>query len=312
MSSERERVVGSVLGLVVGDALGAPFEFRRAAAIPTPIPAFELPWNGLPPGTWTDDTAMARNLWLSLTATEGELDIADVLRRHVEWLATGPPDVGTLTRRVLVWAAEGDPDPARRYVTERGPEVSAGNGSVMYCAPLGVAYAHRPDDLITAAPTLSAITHWDERCRTACLAVALATAALVRGEPAEPAVRAALEAVADREGGEELEYLVGGAGIERPIDGPDQGFVFFTAGVALRMAGESRGFEDGLREVVALGGDTDTNAAVTGALLGALHGLIGIADGWLSALGDREALEQEAERFWDACIRSGPPASRDR
>ena len=311
MSSERERAVGSVLGLAVEDALGAPFEFHRAAAIPSPIPAFELPWNGLPRGTWTDDTAMARNLWLSLTATDGELDTTDVLRRHVEWLATGPPDVGTLTRRVLTWAAEGEPGPARRYVTERGPEVSAGNGSLMYCAPLGVAYSHRPGDLLLAAPALSAITHWDERCRTACLAVTLTAAALVRGEPAEPAVRAALEAVADREGGEELEYLVGGAGIERPIDGPDQGFVFFTAGVAMRVAGEARGFEEGLREVIALGGDTDTNAAVAGALLGALHGLTGIPDGWLSALADRGALQEEAERFWDACIRSGPPASRD-
>ena len=311
MSSERERAVGSVLGLAVGDALGAPFEFRRARELPSPIPAFELPWNGYPPGTWTDDTAMARNLWLSLTAAGGELDTADVLARHVEWLATGPPDVGTLTRRVLAWAAEGEPDPARRYVTERGPEVSAGNGSVMYCAPLGVAYAHRPGDLLVAAPALSAITHWDERCRTACLAVTLATAALVRGEPAELAVRAALEAVADREGGEELEYLVGGAGIARPIDGPDQGFVFFTAGVAMRMAGEARGFEEGLREVIALGGDTDTNAAVAGALLGALHGLDGIPRAWLAALADRGALQEEAERSWDACIRSDPPGSRN-
>lgn len=295
MVSERERAVGSVLGLAVGDALGAPFEFRRARELPSPIPAFELPWNGYPPGTWTDDTAMARNLWNSLVEAGGELDAADVLRRHLEWLATGPPDVGNLTRRVLSWAGEGVPDPARRYVLERGPEVSAGNGSVMYCAPLGVAYAHRPDQLASAAPELSALTHWDERCRTACLAVTLATAALVRGEPGEKAVRAALTAVLEREGGEELEYLVGAAGIERPIDGPDQGFAFFTTGVALRMAGEERGFEDGLRAVVALGGDTDTNAAVAGALLGAMHGADAIPSSWLAVLAEGEAIIGEAE-----------------
>jgi len=238
---------------------------------------------------------MARNLWLSLIATGGDLDTGEVLARHLAWLETSPTDVDTLTRRVLTWAADGVPDPARRYLDERGPELGAGNGSVAYCAPLGVAYAHRPDALETAAPALSAITHWDERCRTACLAVTLATAALVRGEPAEPSVRVALKAVEHREGGEELEYLVGGAGIARPIDGPDREFVFFTAGVALRVAGEGRGFEEGLREVIGLGGDTSTNAAVTGALLGALHGVDAVPPSWVSALVEGEALRREAE-----------------
>ncbi len=136
-----DRAVGSVLGLALGDALGAPFEFRRRDAISSPLPAFELPWMGLPPGAWTDDTAMARNLWLSLIDREGALDLGDVLSRHLMWLATGPPDVGNLTRKVLTGWRDGAPDPARAYVEQRGPEVSAGNGSVMYCAPLGVARA---------------------------------------------------------------------------------------------------------------------------------------------------------------------------
>ncbi len=152
-----------------------------------------------------------------------------------------------------------------------------------------------PDDLLEAAPALSAITHWDERCKTACLAVTLAAAALVRGDEPESAVRAALERVADREGGEELDYLTGAAGIERPIDGPDQGFALFTAGVALRVAGEAKPFEDGLRAVVALGGDTDTNASVAGALLGALHGVDGLPPDWLARLVEATAIREEAE-----------------
>lgn len=290
----RDRVVASVLGLALGDALGAPFEFRRSHEIPSPVPAFELPWMGLPPGATTDDTAMARTLIRSLIE-RGGLDPGDVLRRHVEWLRTAPPDVGSLTRRVLSWAAEDVPDAARRYVEERGPEVSAGNGSVMYCAPLGVAFARRPSELATAAPALSAVTHWDERCGTACLAVTLAVAALVRGEEPRPSVIAAIEAMLEREGGEELQHLVDDAGRGRPIDGPDMGFAFFTAGIALQVTAEAAGFEDGLRRVIALGGDTDTNAAVTGALLGALHGREGLPAAWLERLADREAIEADAE-----------------
>jgi ADP-ribosylglycohydrolase len=175
--------------------------------------------------------------------------------------------------------------------------VSAGNGSVMYCAPLGVALARRPDDLFDAAPALSAITHWDQRCRTACLAVTLTAAALVRGEPAEQAVRATLQAVVEREGGEELEYLVGEAGRARPLDGPDMGFTLFTAGLALQVAGEGWGFEDGLRYVVGLGGDTDTNGAVAGALLGAAHGTGSLPALWLAVLAERDSIEAEAAQL---------------
>jgi len=287
VTDQRERAIGSILGLAVGDALGAPFEFRRRSDVPEPLPAFELQWMGLPPGTWTDDTAMARNLWTSLIEHESALDLSDVLARHLVWLATGPPDVGTQTALALREGAEA-------VFERRGPEVSAGNGSVMYCAPLGVVRAREPERLLDEAPALSRLTHWDGRCQTACLAVTLAVAALVRDEPADHSVVAAVEVVADREGGEELEYLVGEAGRARPLDGPDQGFTLFTAGIALQVVGEGRDFEEGLRHVVGLGGDTDTNAAVAGALLGAAHGVDAIPIAWLDALAEREALQAEA------------------
>ncbi|HEX3300543.1 MAG TPA: ADP-ribosylglycohydrolase family protein [Actinomycetota bacterium] len=291
----RDRVLGSVLGLAIGDALGAPFEFRRRTQVAFPLPAFELPWMGLPPGTWTDDTAMARNLWRSLVEHGGALDLGDVLERHLAWLASDPPDVGIQTRLALQEAAAKTPQPAKAVFERRGPEVSAGNGSVMYCAPLGAARANATELLFEEAPALSRLTHWDGRCQTACLAVTLAIAALVRGEPADAAVLNSLAVLSDREGGEELEFLVGEAGRSRQIDGPDQGFCLFTAGIALQVVGEELGFEDGLRYVVGLGGDTDTNAAVAGALLGALHGVAAIPEPWLDRLAERDAIEAEAK-----------------
>jgi ADP-ribosyl-[dinitrogen reductase] hydrolase len=287
----RERAIGSVLGLAVGDALGAPFEFRRRTQIASPLPAFTLPWMGLAPGTWTDDTALARNLWLSLIEHDGAFDAGDVRARHQAWLATGPPDVGNQTRSALL---EPGPEPARSVFKRRGPEVSAGNGSVMYCAPLGVVRAGTPEMLTEEAPALSRITHWDGRCQTACLAVTIAVASLVADAEPEDAVRTAVSSVVEREGGEELEFLLGEAGRSRPIDGPDMGFTLFTAGIALQVAGEGLGFEEGLRHVVGLGGDTDTNAAVAGALLGAAHGVGAIPVEWLDRLAERDELEAEA------------------
>ncbi len=293
----RDRAVGSVLGLALGDALGAPFEAGRRDRIHSPLPAFELPRRGMPPGTTTDATAMARNLTRSLIACDGRLDVDDVLARHLEWLASDPPDVENLTRRVLTRVREGASEAARDHVQQRGPEVSAGNGSVMYCPPLGVVRALAPERLLVEAPALSAITHWDERCRTSCLTVTLAVAALVRGEPGHEAVEAAIGSVQGREGGEELEYLAREAGRARPVDGPDMGFTLFTAGLALRVAAEGVGFEDGTRHVVSLGGDTSSNVAVAGALLGAAVGRAGLPATWLERLVDRDAIETETQEL---------------
>jgi ADP-ribosyl-[dinitrogen reductase] hydrolase len=298
----RERVVGCVLGLALGDALGAPFEFRRREDVPDPLPAFELPWHDYPPGTTTDDTGMARNLIRSLVHA-GDVDTVDLADRHIEWYRSQPAGIGNLTRRVLERADRTGvlvELAARQLWEQRGPEVSAGNGSVMYCAPLGAFRATRPDLLFEEAPALSAITHWDERCRTACLAVTLAVAALVRGEGHREAVERAVEAVIQKEGGEELEYLVAEAGHARPIDGPDMGFTLFTAGIGLQIAADGLSFEEGLRYVVSLGGDTDTNAAVAGALLGALYGHEALPSAWLEKLVDRQAIEAEAEALADA------------
>ncbi|MGH2635592.1 MAG: ADP-ribosylglycohydrolase family protein [Actinomycetota bacterium] len=291
-----DRVVGSCLGLALGDALGAPFEFLRGRNVPDPLPAFERPWLDRPPGSTTDDTAMARNLMRSLAAARG-FDAADLVERHLEWFRGDPPDVGTITGRVLRRVDRGEDagTAAREIWEQRGPEVSAGNGSVMYCAPLGLAYANRPDALFEIAPALSALTHFDRRCRTAVLAVTLAVAGLARGEDAEPAARSALGAVESLEGGEELEFLVEAAGGPRPIDGPDQGFCLFTAGVAFQALVRAGDAETELRRVVSLGGDTDTNAAVAGALLGVRDGVDGLPASWLDRLLGRDEIRAEAE-----------------
>jgi ADP-ribosyl-[dinitrogen reductase] hydrolase len=295
-----DRVLGCVLGLALGDALGAPFEFSRARDLPSPLPAFERPWLDMPPGSTTDDTAMAMNLVESLAARDG-FDADDLIARHLAWFRSGPPDVGNLTSSVLrrverldAPSAHVATDIAHEIWEQRGPEVSAGNGSVMYCAPLGVAYANRPETLLELAPRLSALTHHDERCGTAVLAVTLTVAGLVRGDDALAVLRSSIDAVLDRPGGEELEFLVGAVGGSRPIDGPEQGFVLYATAAAFQALLRGGPFEDELRRVVALGGDTDTNAAVAGALIGSRDGHRALPAGWLDLLRGATAIGEAA------------------
>src|SRR5215207_8074638 len=98
-----------VAGSVVGDALGAPFEFGPAgqfsARFPSPARGVEtemcgggsLGWE---PGEFTDDTQMALLVASSLVERDG-LDEADVFDRFRVWLRAGPPNVGNQTRAVL-------------------------------------------------------------------------------------------------------------------------------------------------------------------------------------------------------------------
>jgi ADP-ribosylglycohydrolase len=292
--SLHDRAVGSVLGLALGDALGVPFQSLRSHQIPASIPALEPPGMDSPPRSATEATAMARNLIGSLVRN-GRLEPEDVLRRHIEWSARAPGAAGSFTRRVLARASSGGADAARAVWEERGPEASAGNGSVMYCGPLGVGYASRPEELHEAGPALSALTHWDERCGTAVTALTLAVAALVRGEPTDASIQGALIAVEDQPGGEELEFLVDAIGESRAIDGPDRGFCLFAAGAALQAPLRHPTFEAGVFGVVALGGDTGANAAAAGALLGAMAGVSGLPGDRLGRLQDRSGIEAEAE-----------------
>jgi ADP-ribosyl-[dinitrogen reductase] hydrolase len=301
----QERVVGCVVGLALGDALGAPLEGLRSTLVPHPIPLLEIPWGPFPPGSTTDDTALARNLVRSLVA-RGRFDPEDLIARHVEWFTDDRRGIGLLTFRVLRGVFEGGraDELAKAAWEDRGPEVSAGNGSVMYCAPLGAAYANRPERLLDVAPRMSALTHYDGRCRTAVLAVTLAVAALVRGEPAEAAVRDALALALDREGGEELEFLVDAVGETRAIDGPDMGFCLYTAAVGLQTVARASSFEEGLLQVMEFGGDADTNGAVAGGLLGAAVGIDGLPAAWLERLQERDAIQAEARSL--ARLAAGP------
>jgi ADP-ribosylglycohydrolase len=94
-------------------------------------------------------------------------------------------------------------------------------------------------------------------------------------------------------------------GDTRPVDGPDMRFCLYTAAVGLQTVAQARSFEEGLFRVMALGGDTDTNGAVAGALLGAALGSGRLPAEWLERLQDREAIQAEA-RSLAAMSATGP------
>lgn len=182
----QDRLRGTLIGLAVGDALGAAVEFRPPGTF-EPVVCYRSGGpHGLEPGEWTDDTSMALALADSL-ATVG-WDLHDQLHRYVRWWREGKYsvngrcfDIGIATRSALArFRLHGDPlqsgDP---------DESSSGNGSIMRLAPVPIRYAGlfpaSLEELARLATESSLTTHASEQCLSACRYLTLVLAALQHG-----------------------------------------------------------------------------------------------------------------------------------
>jgi len=282
----RGRFLGTLLGAAAGEALGAPHEFKRAEELATP--PREITGGGVwAAGEPTDDIELTLALLRSLVGRRG-LHLDDVAEHYLKWFATRPKDIGNLTRSALENLRAGDPPTQSGAIAwEDSGRKAAGNGSVMCCAPVGLLHVRRLDGLADDAAAVSRITHADPRCVAGCIAVATAIAHLVRGgKDAEEAVeRAATSAGAVSD---EVRAAVERGVARKPadlrVDGEDQGYVLHTVELAFSALASAADFEEGLVAVVSRGGDTDTNACVAGALLGARLGRSRIPERWLAKL----------------------------
>ena len=289
---EFDRARGVLLGLAVGDALGGPLEFMSAAEIRTrhrgPVDDYVGGgWLSLEPGQGTDDTAMALALARS-AATRLGYDPDWALKAYLEWFRTDPPDVGSTIRAALEAADAGGSAIAAGEALHRRTGRSAGNGSLMRIAPIALRYLRQPERRALAARADSKLTHYDDHAADACQWLCEMLAELVAGvDPAELVAPATLE----------TECAVTRAAAATAADGPAAGYVGTTLGVASAALRTAASFEEGLTWAVNLGGDADTNGAVTGALLGARFGARAIPARWLGRLFVRDEASALADRL---------------
>lgn len=301
MTTIYERARGTLLGLACGDALGRPVEFQSADEIREAHGEVREMLadgtHGQPAGTVSDDTDLALCLARSLVEC-GEFDGADVADRFVEWYESDPFDVGGMTRESILeydggisWRRAG------RRVWERMPEWrNAGNGSLMRCAPLGVAFhGSDADRIVEISRQSSAITHADPRCTSACALLNLVVAGWMN-DLAEPIERA-IEHVAHEAPEELIEAVRADPGSPEEPDVIVSGYVVDTLQVALYEAQRAESAEEAIVRAVNRGGDTDTLGAVTGALVGARFGSEALPERWLAEIDVVDKLEELADEL---------------
>ena len=198
-----DRLRGGIFGLLVGDALGVPYEFHPATQIPAtdeiemvPPAGFARAHAGIAPGTWSDDGAQALVLLESLLRV-GHLDVDDVGRGLVAWDDEGRYavdrhvfDIGIQTGIAIRSLRAGVP------AASSGPTDSRanGNGSLMRVLPLALWHRGSDADLAADAMAQSAVTHGHLRSQVCCVLYCLLARRLLQGMPpaqAWPAARAA-------------------------------------------------------------------------------------------------------------------------
>jgi ADP-ribosylglycohydrolase len=303
-TAQVDRAAGVLLGIACGDALGAPYEFGPPLAPHVPVTMTGGGSIGWTPGEWTDDTSMAIAIAeVSATGADLRTEAArnQIAARWVEW-ARDAKDVGVQTSAVLsasVRAARsrGEAAPTARDLALAAAKLhartsrSGGNGSLMRTAPIALAYLDDPDALVHAATEISAMTHHDpeagEACVLWCLAIRHAilegTLDLRRGLERLPEGRAHVWAArldaAEKSGpadyphnGWVVQALQGAWSAISTTAPADQDSSSSTAGPAH--------FRQALEAAVRGGYDTDTVAAIAGALVGGLYGASAVPAQW--------------------------------
>ena len=304
---QARRRAGAMLGMAVGDALGAPYEFKPSQGVVLAGTSADMTGGGQlgwEPGEWTDDTAMAIPLIRSRRDHDrGSLDA--VVQEWRQW-ALESKDVGIQTRDVLSRlggaSTAADARAAALDVhTERGR--SGGNGSLMRTAPVGLWMQLAPAGFFSPSRTVAAIvgaaraqselTHADPNTGEACVlwSIMIHMAVTHGVVDAEDAVKCL-----PRERRERWSALLAEAAGASPGDFPNNGWVVHAlqaAWAALHRAGFDLAdaatatpdrFRLALQHAINAGGDTDTVAAITGALAGAFVGADAIPLGWTRML----------------------------
>jgi ADP-ribosyl-[dinitrogen reductase] hydrolase len=307
-------IVGCILGTAVGDALGLPYEGLSRDRIQQFAPLIQGHKFILTKGAISDDTEQTCMVAQSLIVSGGEeTEFIEAFALRLRWWLLGFPagiGRGTLKAIIRLW---------QKVPPDRSGVDSAGNGAAMRSAILGVCYGGNPDKLLSLVKVSTRITHSDPKAEYGAIAVAVAaylasSKSLVtpeeyyltlkeylNSEATEflSLIKLACDSVSKKETAVLFAYNSGNkTGIS--------GYVYDTVPAVIQVwLRHQQDYLNGVREIICLGGDTDSTAAILGGIIGASVGKGGIPRRWLKDLWDFPRsvnwMERLGERLAQTC-----------
>jgi ADP-ribosyl-[dinitrogen reductase] hydrolase len=297
--NKTNRLKGGLYGLLIGDALGVPYEFHPATAIPafdliemTPPGRFHRSHASVKPGTWSDDGALALCLLDSLIEKDG-LDLANLATKVLAWGSGGYMavdghvfDMGIQTSRAIENLKNGmSPETA-------GPsdERSNGNGSLMRALPLALWHRGTDEELVALAHAQSLLTHGHLHSQVCCALYVLVARQLLGGQTMNDAWDRAEDGLATLYRGSPfasaLEFVLS----VKSNEPQGSGYVIDSLWSAKCACQEST-YAGVVKAAVALGNDTDTTACIAGGLAGVHFGFDAIPLRWIDILRGRDIVK---------------------
>jgi ADP-ribosyl-[dinitrogen reductase] hydrolase len=304
----KEKIEGGLIGLLVGDALGVPYEFNPPENLPAldeiefePPTYFHRSHAGVLPGTWSDDGAQALCLLESLLEC-GKFDAENFAQKLVAWfredyLAVDQMfDVGIQTQRAVLNLRKGVA-PLEAGLSE---EKHNGNGSLMRVLPLALWHRGTDAELVADAFAQSSVTHGHLRSKLCCALYCLWARGILNDEKeAWGSAVGSLDRIFPEKTPEyaELHDKV----LPAPKNIRGSGYVADSLQAARWLNDEKFNFEDVVKYAVGLGDDTDTTACIAGGIAGIKFGVNDIPARWREKLRGAELykplLEKLLERF---------------
>jgi ADP-ribosylglycohydrolase len=297
MTTKLERARGTLWGQAVGDALGTTVEFSWAETIATRAKdewPNEIIGQGpfhLAAGQVTDDTELALALARSL-ARQGRYDEDDVAASYARWRSSEPFDCGMATDQAFGRHLTLGPGLAAR-MRERASKKTQANGSLMRSSSLGIFGSRMPRlTLARLAMDDSTLSHPDAVCQAACAVFVTTIAdAIETGLRGPQLFERAIQFTNDTNSPVHDTLVAAGEGLPQS-DGENQGWVRIALQHAFFHVKRSTDFEAAMVQTIFTGGDTDTNAAIAGALLGATLGESAIPKRWRETVRDCDQLAE--------------------
>jgi ADP-ribosylglycohydrolase len=303
--TNRERIEGGLWGLLVGDALGVPYEFHEPQDLP-PLQEIEFDppsgfWRAhasVLPGTWSDDGAQALCLLASLLHTQ-KFEATDFANRLVNWYEHGYMainhyvfDVGIQTAKAIQNLQRG----IKPLEAGSSEEYSQGNGSLMRVLPLALWHEGSDAELVEDAHNQSKVTHGHINVQVCCAFYCLwARRMLEQSSDAWKEAGKALEQLYESQ----PQYLSAFNGIFREDitrTPTGSGFVIDSL-FSAKWALEQGSYEQVVKAAVSLGSDTDITACIAGGIAGIRDGVSAIPTRWLEKLRERETVQPLLEQL---------------
>lgn len=300
----KNRMKGCLYGQAVGDALGLGSEFMSKEECKITYPdgltqysqivqdAYRHRW---PKGAWTDDTDM---MLCVLRGFDGiEFNGLRVASNFKEWFNGNPLDIGSHTYNVLSMEDYTEnPERCASQWWETSNRQSAANGALMRTSVIGLL----PSNVRSQAKAICRLTHTDPRCVGSCVIASIIIHNLVwKGRMLSPDEVKQIGEKYDNRISEWIDIAYDSSDISRlKLDDSDSiGYTLRTLAAAMWCYWHAPTFEDGLLAVVNEGGDADTNAAISCAILGAKFGFNHIPAYYANNLHLRKEYNQIIDTF---------------